>query len=585
MNKLKLWNSSIFSRLIIMFLLINIPLYIFGINLYQWAANTVKVEITNSAMSQLDFYLGNLERDFDRIKLLQNNLLIDEDLNQLAYVPDSLDDIQKMKALLRLQQRLISIKNSNPYIQEVGVYIPSISKTVYAANGVSDLSSNKFNLLRKNLGNLSSNISYIQNQILLLNRKITMSSKMENQPSFITEIQLSNRDLIRELTQSEDYKNSGLILMENQGEFSLSTPADHKIIDEFKEYIQKDSNKGFKDELTVKIDGENYMMIYSTSEHLNMSLYKYIPENQIFKKLESYKAWFWIYIITAIVIIFIFSLSTYQLIKKPMNKLVRSFKKVEEGDLSIQIEHEHNDDMKYVYSSFNLMVNKLKQLLEQVYMLKILSQRAELKQLQAQINPHFLYNSFFILYNMIDYDDNSEVKKFAQQLGNYFQYITRSAADEVPLYKEVEHARTYANIQTKRFRNRICLEFEDLPQKFENLIVPRLIIQPVIENAFEHGLEHKMEKGVVLVKFAQINNFFEISIEDNGEGMTDRDIEELRSRMYCNDEELECTGIINIHKRIKLKFGAKSGVTISRGSLGGLKVSIQIGLEEESCNV
>jgi Putative regulator of cell autolysis len=550
------------------------------------ALNTVKTDITNSAMSQVDFYIKNLEKDFDRIRLLQNNLYIDDDLNTLASVPDSLDDIGKLKALLRVQQRLVSIQNSSPYIQEVGVHIPSVNKSIYAQKGVSVYDSNRFLMLADKMSSLSSQFVIDKNQIIISSKRMSiLPSNEKSRPKIITEVQLSNRELKSDLTQSRDYDESGLILVDKMDQFFLSTATDTKIINQIREQIENNKESENRKEFTIHIDGIKYMMICSKSDYLDMKLYKYIPENLIFKKMEAYQIWFWFFIIAALVLIVLFSYSTFKLIKEPMSRLVKAFKEIEEGDLSIQIKYDHNNEFKFVYTSFNIMVSKLKQLLEQVYMLKILTQRAELKQLQSQINPHFLYNSFFILYNMVDYDESENVKKFAKQLGNYFQFITRSAAEYVPFLQEVNHARTYAEIQAKRFRNRIKLKFDELPVKYENNIVPRLILQPFIENAFEHGLENKTENGIIDITFHEYSEAFFVCIEDNGDEMTDEAIEELKFRLTNCDSEIECTGMINIHKRVQLKFGSDSGVTVSRSALGGLKVSISIQFKEENANV
>jgi two-component system sensor histidine kinase YesM len=219
-------------------------------------------------------------------------------------------------------------------------------------------------------------------------------------------------------------------------------------------------------------------------------------------------------------------------------------------------------------------------LIEQVYKQRILAQRAELKQLQSQINPHFLYNSFFILNTMSRIGDYDNLERFTEQLGEYFQFVTRSAADEITLIKEVNHARVYAEIQTMRFSNRIRVEFDDLPNEFSSLVVPRLILQPIIENAFEHGLEKKLSNGLLKINFCKVSNEFCIIIEDNGEELSDEELKKMKNALNAEESKNEVTGIINIKQRIKLKFGNQSGLTVERGEMSGLKVVIHIKLVE-----
>ena len=112
-----------------------------------------------------------------------------------------------------------------------------------------------------------------------------------------------------------------------------------------------------------------------------------------------------------------FAYSIYKIICKPVYRLVTSFKKVDEGDLDISITHDRNDEFGYLYGKFNIMVDKFKDLIKKAYEQKILTQKAELKQLQSQINPHFLYNSFFLLYRMSKAGDLDKIEKLAYSLG------------------------------------------------------------------------------------------------------------------------------------------------------------------------
>ena len=120
-----------------------------------------------------------------------------------------------------------------------------------------------------------------------------------------------------------------------------------------------------------------------------------------------------------------------------------------------------------MYGRFNQMVVNLRSLIDQAYKQKIMTQRAELKQLQSQINPHFLYNSFFILNTMAHTGDLEGIETFTTQLGGYFQFVTRNASDEVALHQEIHHARLYTEIQSCDFPSRIKVDFEPLPEGLE----------------------------------------------------------------------------------------------------------------------
>jgi len=165
-------------------------------------------------------------------------------------------------------------------------------------------------------------------------------------------------------------------------------------------------------------------------------------------------------------------------------------------------------------------------------------------------------------------------------LGKYYKYITRSDKDEISLDEEISYAKTYTKIQEIRFSQRIKVVFEDLIGEYsKNIMVPRLIIQPLIENAFKYGLKNKISSGLLNAHFTLEKSILNFCVEDNGD-INDDQLAALRAKMqdYSN---VETTGLINIQKRIKLNFGQDSGIEIDRSSLDGLKVNIRIILNDK----
>ena len=149
----------------------------------------------------------------------------------------------------------------------------------------------------------------------------------------------------------------------------------------------------------------------------------------------------------------------YRLVKQPMNDLIHAFSVTGEGNFDWYLSKDYaSDEYNELVSRFNTMVKNIRRLIQTNYEQTIRLQQSELKQLQAQINPHFLYNSFFLLRHMIGRERNEQAKTFVSYLGKYFQYIGKSGMDVVPLIREVEHATNYMTIQVMRFEDSINLE-------------------------------------------------------------------------------------------------------------------------------
>ncbi len=171
----------------------------------------------------------------------------------------------------------------------------------------------------------------------------------------------------------------------------------------------------------------------------------------------------------------------------------------------------------------------------------------------------------------------------ARHLGEYFRFITRSRSDEVTLEEELKHTLAYIQIQMYRFDQRVETYCEELPEACKSISVPRLILQPIVENAYEHGLRETVSGGLVRMAFQQLDQDLIIIFEDNGSEMTDEKIAELHDLLHANaDEAIETTGILNVHRRLQLKYGSSYGLSVSRAQIGGLRIEMRIGLEQDS---
>ena len=229
------------------------------------------------------------------------------------------------------------------------------------------------------------------------------------------------------------------------------------------------------------------------------------------------------------------------------------------------------------------MAQKLETLIEKDYQQQLLINKAELKQLQAQINPHFLYNSFLLLRRMIQDELYEEAQKMSDTLGLYFKYITRNSQEYMPLSQEYHHAMLYCEIQQLRFEERIRLETDSLPEEYSQILVPKLIIQPILENAFNYGLHDKVDGGLLKMTISGTSSQLIISIEDNGEDLSDRQLEQIQANLKTaatGNSPLEMTGILNIQRRLAIYSNGSGFLKASRSPLGGLCIQLFIPIHQ-----
>jgi len=198
----------------------------------------------------------------------------------------------------------------------------------------------------------------------------------------------------------------------------------------------------------------------------------------------------------------------------------------------------------------------------------VFDKQAELTALQSQINPHFLCNTLESIRGQALLDGNKEIAKMMEALASYFRYSISRRGNFVTLREELNNIKNYMMIQRYRFNNRFSLEIivEEEDEKAYDYLIPRLILQPVVENAIYHGLEELPEGGKVVIEVTLTENILILTVSDNGKGMDPRTLSELNARIHSANMEMgkNGTGIAlpNIHKRIQLLFGEEYGVNV-----------------------
>jgi two-component system, sensor histidine kinase YesM len=581
------FKNSIFGKMLLAFFVIIIPFYIIGINISNWGIRTVSNEIKNSIISKNNFYMSNLENEIQRIKILQSSYLNSENLISLAYAYDIMDNITKTETIKNLKSELGFIKSSSMYIHDVKAYIPSIDKCISANVLVNrevkedyDQKAIMIDLLKEYMENSSKYLIQIDEKYVIISVP-HINIDIENPPYFIV-VELSNDAFKRTVDNfsSNDYSGAALIDMNTRS--IIAGSKDYDAVNKIYEKTVGEYSSNIVNECSVNVNNKPCIGISYKSSLLNMAMINYIHKDILFSTVNRYRTALWIFTGGSLIVLFLLSFIVYKLVQEPLRKLLYAFSQVEEEKLEIKLDYKRNDEFRYIFLRFNSMVKNLNELIGQVYRQKILMQKAELKKLQSQINPHFLYNSFFSLYSIAIAEGNTTTAQFCNQLGRYFKYITRNINDEELLEKEVEYARIYSDIQGLRFSNRISVQYNEIPGEFRQLKVPRLIIQPLLENAFEHGLKDKKKDGVISINFENLNGNLCVKVEDNGDEITESQIKEMNEKILDENYTQEVTGIINIHRRIRLKFGTGSGITIKRGMMGGLEVCLYIEIQDDN---
>ncbi len=299
------------------------------------------------------------------------------------------------------------------------------------------------------------------------------------------------------------------------------------------------------------------------------------------------------------------SLGISNSVSKPIQKLCKTTELVAKGDFNTRAEISHGNEISMLNNSFNSMIGQIGDLIEHIKEEQNQLRDTELRLLQAQINPHFLYNTLDTIIWLAEDGKSSEVVSMVTSLSDFFRTVLSDGRDSIRISEEVSHIRSYLEIQ--QFRYSDILEYEiEVPDEVSNHSIIKLTLQPLVENALYHGIKNKRGMGKITVTGEQIQDKIYLYVTDNGIGMTEHKLLELNAMLGGrenridyeetseNTGDIEITrnientenaekvekelgfGIVNVAERIKLNYGEEFGIFYESKYGEGTKVTVKI---------
>lgn len=285
-----------------------------------------------------------------------------------------------------------------------------------------------------------------------------------------------------------------------------------------------------------------------------------------------------VYVLTAIILVIVallFSRFMARSITLPIQKLRDSMKKVQEGDFSVSdVVVDSKNEIGSLTKSFDVMTHRIHELMEQNVHEQEEKRKSELKALQSQINPHFLYNTLDSIIWMAEGKKNEEVVLMTASLARLLRQSISNEDEVVPIANEVEYARGYLTIQKMRYKDK--LEFQiDVDSSILYIPLIKLVLQPIIENAIYHGLKYKESKGLLIVKGFMKDGNAVLQVIDDGVGMDEETLAHIYDKHKVNYHS-NGVGVYNVQKRLKLYYGDDYGITYESEKGKGTTATITI---------
>ena len=329
------------------------------------------------------------------------------------------------------------------------------------------------------------------------------------------------------------------------------------------------------------VEYENHTYIYNMSKNsFGLSSCMVVPYSRLFvMAVEDFGTIIIIFISLIIGIILVILYISNKLVS-PLSTIVLKMKQVGKGDFRTKLDTYEILELDEISVSFNEMTDKISHLIKEVYEAGLLIKEARIKYLQAQINPHFMFNVLSMIAIRLKLNKDEELYKMVQAFAGLMRgKLFRKDEIEIRINEEIEIAEFYLYLSKERFKNKVSYEINWEDEKLKTLFIPKLCIEPVVENAMIHGIEPKDDSGYINVKIEQQNNeVLLITVADNGVGF-DKD------KVISGEKEgSPKVGLMNINRLINNLYGSEYGIEVESKIGKGTKVIIKLPYLEESCH-
>ncbi|PTX16695.1 two-component system, sensor histidine kinase YesM [Halanaerobium congolense] len=564
---------TIRTKLIISFLIIGLlPILLFGFLSFNVYSGAINDRINNYSQEMVN----RMERDLeDYITEVERFLSKEQDfyINQFIKLTQANDFRNSRKYAFRIWEDFNNVKQLRPGLEDVaitfqdgrrissyGTYnieIDTFKEALYAAESDEIFFTQPY-------------INYFQEEVVTVARYYYPEIAEEN-VLISADIDL---DVLADLTDFNLGEKSYFLIADQNGDI-IYHPEKARIGERSFYY-----SDGFPDR-KVTLEGEQYLLTSTYSEVTGWYIISMASADEVEAEL-NYITNLTVYM-TIIVLILIILLTLYlsSSLSKPIQKLQELTHRASENDLSVKIEISGDDEIAELGQSFNKMIRRINKLMEQNVREQKLLRQLEMESLDNQIKPHFIYNTLDLIIGLLENKDFDRATHMVEALGKFFRLSLSHGKEMVLIRNEIKHVKNYLFIQQFRhgeeYEYIIDIEAPEIMDKH----IPKLILQPIVENSIYHGLLPADKKGLIIIKGLRENKNIYFKIVDNGVGIAPKKVEEINKILKGElkiDDQQKYFGLRNVNQRLKLMYGGSSGLQVE--SIENEKTMVTIRIDQ-----
>ena len=554
-----------FKKVNILILMLLIPVFVLYTYSYQENVGVLKDQIQSYRLSQLTFLDNQIGTNVEQLSTMSNVMIKDPSVKDLRDLDLYGDYINVLRLKQTISEKLNLQSVANTFSSSISVYANTVEQAVGQYSAI-PYDKDELRRLAKPTW------EFANNEFVKFTFDPIYAGDLFDKANLIIKVSFTPDNMIKMLNNFH---------ANNRGETFFYKPglppfarigSDAGQIAQILEMLSSDFTAA-PGGRTIRMNGRSHLVTTIYDEKLDGYLIDTISLQEILSPIVQRRNFFYAFIGLLLLVSLLTSYVLYRNFQKPMRELIRGVQRLKKGDYSTRIKLKEGNEFRFLFIRFNEMAEEIENLIDKVFTEKLRLRDATLKQLQSQINPHFLYNCLAFIKSMAILNHTDAIVEMANNLGKYYRYTTRNENQLVTVAQEMDWVISYLNIQNLKMQ-RIRYEV-DIPEEMNAIAIPRLLIQPIVENAIVHGLEPKLGEGVIRIVGECDDRENRIIVEDQGVGLSPEGLADLVGKLSQPlTEEIGC-GLWNVHQRLLHHFGPTAGIQLAPSPQGGLKVTLR----------
>ncbi len=413
-------------------------------------------------------------------------------------------------------------------------------------------------------GGIAVSSSHVQNAIqssyqwvITLSRALVNNRTGEKEGLFFVDL---NYSAISDLCNSNQIGNKGYVFLIDADGNVVYHPKQQLLYgglrtEKIDEVMNCESNYFFTEE-----DAERRLYTMSRSEKTGWTAVGVAYSSELLKNTKQAQLMHLLVAAGLLLGVLILSNRLSQELTKPIRQLRDGMSTIEEGNFETRVDIAVENEIGSLARSFNMMTDRIHALIEQNFYEQEQKRKSELRALQAQINPHFLYNTLDSIIWMAEDEKNEEVVVMTAALARLLRQSISNEQEQVTIEQEIDYVRSYLTIQKMRYKDKLEYEIEVAPEIMPVQIV-KFTLQPLVENAIYHGIKYKETKGTICIRGFARDKQAQIAVEDDGAGMDEHQIHRILEDTANENARTSGVGVANVQKRLQLYYGEEYGIS------------------------